>query len=106
MKLTDDQVGTIERQTGAIPIPDDNPASEALTEVFGEHTFYADQNGLHVLEEVNIEEQAGDHAEVIQIAEWTTDEKDELQPIEPVRTGAVLGLDKDSEIIVEDDADD
>jgi len=45
------------------------------------------------------------HAEVIQIAEWTTDDKDELQPIEPQRTGAILGLDKDSEIILDDDED-
>jgi len=105
MKLSDDQVGTIERQTGAIPIPDDNPASEALTEVFGEHTFYADQNGLHVLEQVVVEDRDGVHAEVIQIAEWTTDDKDELQPIEPQRTGAILGLDKDSEIILDDDED-
>ncbi len=96
MKLTTDQVGAIERQTGAIPIPDDNPANEALTDVFGEHTFYADQNGLHVLEPVNVDSQDGDHAEVIQIAQWTTDDKDELQPIEPQRTGAVLGLDEES----------
>jgi hypothetical protein len=94
MKLTTDQVGAIERQTGAIPIPDDNPANAALTEVFGEHTFYADQNGLHVLEQVDVTEQDGEHAEVIQIAEWTTDAKDELQPIEPLRTGAVLGIDE------------
>ena len=39
----------------------------------------------------------GDHAEVIQIAEWTNDSKDELQPIEPQRTGAVLGLEDDGE---------
>jgi len=97
MKLTTEQVGAIERQTGAIPIPDDNPASEALTEVFGDHTFYADQSGLHVLEPVEIEEAEGPHAEVIQIAEWTTDDKDELQPIEPQRSGAVLGLDDSAE---------
>ncbi|WNK00601.1 hypothetical protein L2D14_04055 [Thalassospiraceae bacterium LMO-JJ14] len=100
MKLTTDQVGAIERQTGAIPIPDDNPASEALTEVFGEHTFYADQSGLHVLEPVDAEELDGTHAEVIQIAEWTTDAKDELQPIEPQRSGAVLGLDEAGEAAI------
>lgn len=92
MKLTTEQVGAIERQTGAIPIPDDNPASAALTEVFGTHTFYADQEGLHVLEPVVAEDQDGNQAEVIQIAEWTTDAKDELQPIEPQRSGSVLSL--------------
>ena len=92
MKLTTEQVGAIERQTGAIPIPEDNPASTALTEVFGTHTFYADQEGLHVLEQVADEQQDGELAEVIQIAEWTTDAKDELQPIEPQRSGSVLSL--------------
>ena len=97
MKLNTVQVEAVEAQTGAIPIPDDNPANEALINVFGEHTFYADQNGLHVLETVAVEETTnGDHAEVIQIAEWANEDKSELQPIEPRRTGAVFGLDADA----------
>ena len=97
MKLNTVQVEAIEAQTGAIPIPHDNPANEALINVFGEHTFYADQNGLHVLETVAVEETTtGEHAEVIQIAEWANDDKSELQPIEPRRTGAVFGLDADA----------
>ncbi len=97
MKLNTVQVEAIEAQTGAIPIPDDNPANEALINVFGEHTFYADQNGLHVLEAVAAEETTtSDHAEVVQIAEWANDDKSELQPIEPRRTGAVFGLNADA----------
>ena len=92
MKLNAKQVDAIERQTGAAPIPEDNPANGALQDAFGEHTFYADQNGLHVLEAVNLEETEGDHAAVIQIAEWANDEKNELLPIEPRHTGAVIGL--------------
>lgn len=92
MQLTEEQVDAIERQTGAVPIPADNPASQALQNAFGEHTFYADQNGLHVLEEVALDEAAGDHAEVVQIAEWANEEMSELQPIEPKRSGAVFGL--------------
>jgi len=30
--------------------------------------------------------------EVIQIAEWANDAKDELQPIDPQQTGAILSL--------------
>lgn len=92
MKLTADQVGAIERHTGAIPIPEDNPANTSLVEIFGEHTFYADENGLHVLEQVEVPDFEGDAAEVIQIAEWTSDTKDELSPIEPQRSGAILPL--------------
>lgn len=92
MKLTAEQVDAVERQTGAMPIPHDNPANEPLSQAFGEHTFYADQNGLHVLEPVEVEEADGEHAEVIQIAQWANDEMSELQPIQPVRTGAVFSL--------------
>ena len=101
MKLNTVQVEVIEAQTGAIPIPHDNPANEALVNVFGEHTFYADQNGLHVLETVAVEETTdGEHAEVIQIAEWANEDKSELQPIEPRRTGAVFGLDAETAAVV------
>jgi len=92
MKLNSEQVDAIERQTGAMPIPADDPANTALQNAFGEHTFYADQNGLLVLEEITLEETDGDHVAVIQIAQWANDEKTELQPIEPRHTGAVLGL--------------
>ena len=93
MKLNNEQVDAIERQTGAVPIPADNPANEALQNVFGDHTFYADENGLHVLEQVVLEDaEEGTQAEVIQIAAWASEDKSELQPIEPKRTGAVFGL--------------
>ena len=97
MKLTTEQVGAIERQTGAIPIPEDNPASTALTEVFGTHTFYADQEGLHVLEPVTLDDQDGEFVEVIKIAEWSSKDMNELQSIEPERSGSVLDLDADAD---------
>lgn len=97
MKLTAEQVDAVARQTGAQPIPYDNPAQEALQNVFGEHTFYADPNGLHVLEEVEGVETDAAHAEVIQIASWANDQMDELQPIEPKRTGAMLPLEATDE---------
>lgn len=92
MKLTTAQVGAIERQTGAQPIPQDNPAQEALENAFGEHTFYADPNGLHVLEQMDAVGSDVPHAEVIQIASWANEQMDELQAIQPRRTGAVLPL--------------
>ncbi len=103
MKLSSEQIDVIERQTGAIPIPEDNPANESLTGVFGTHTFYADQDGLHVLEPVTLDGQDGDLVEVIKIAEWSSADKNELQSIEPERSGSVLDLDADPDD--EDEAD-
>ncbi len=92
MKLTTEQVTAIESQTGALPIPEDNEANTTLVEIFGDHTYYADQNGLCVLEPAEVEDGTPDLAEVIQIAEWASDSKDELQPIDPQQTGAILSL--------------
>jgi hypothetical protein len=91
MKLTDDQVSAVERQTGAQPIPADNPAVEQLQGAFGEHTFYADANGLHVIEPVGGEEAEPDESRVaiVQIAEWADGDKSSLAPVEPRALGAL-----------------
>lgn len=92
MKLTTEQIATIEKQTGALPIPDDNEANTALVEIFGDNTYYADQNGLCVLEPTEVDDGTKNLVEVIQIAEWANDAKDELQPMDPQQTGAILNL--------------
>lgn len=92
MKLTTEQITIIETQTGAQPIPEDNEANTALVDIFGDHTYYADQNGLCILEPTEVEDGTQNLVEVIQIAEWANDAKDELQPIDPEQTGAILSL--------------
>lgn len=92
MKLTPEQIATIEKQTDALPIPEDNEANTALVEIFGDNTYYADQNGLCVLEPTVVDDGTQNLVEVIQIAAWANDTKDELQPIDPQKTGAILSL--------------
>lgn len=102
MKLTDDQVAAIERQTGAQPIPADNPATQQLEEGFGSHTFYADANGLHVIEVLGGEDAEPDESRVaiVQIAEWADEEKTSLSPVEPRALGA---LDLNAEAVASND---
>ncbi len=94
MKLTDDQVAVVEQQTGAIPIPANDQAVTSLTEAFGDHTFYADPNGLHVLEALpeDMEGVTPGTVAIIQIAEWAGEDRNSLAPIEPKALGAVLNL--------------
>ena len=61
MKLNQQQVDIIQEKTGLAPIPSQSVDSSGLAEHFGEHTFYADNEGVYVFEEVG--QPAGDDAE-------------------------------------------
>lgn len=92
-KLTTQQIEEVQSQTGVTPIPDDNPAVEQLKGHFGDHTFYADRNGLHVWEQAGDEE--GEDTETLtalRIAAWADDEKTALVPHEPVPSNAMVTL--------------
>jgi len=104
MKLTDDQVAAVERQTGANPIPAEDPAVSQLVEIFGEHTFYADPNGLHVLEALpeDMEGVTPGTVAIIRIAEWAGEERNSLSPIEPKALGSVLNLEDDGAYVAPD----
>lgn len=94
MKLNAAQIDIVEQQVSVRPIEDDSPAMPQLKEVFGDHTFYVDANGLHVLE-VLPEDMDGAQpgtAAIIQIAEWTNEDKNALAPIEPRAAGSVVSI--------------
>ncbi len=100
MKLTTDQTAAVQRQTGADPLPEDNPTMGQLREIFGEHTFYVAEQGLVVPEttpEPAAPEAAADVAEdgsveFMLVAVWAGEDKQSLQPIEPQPTGIKLEL--------------
>jgi hypothetical protein len=50
MKLNFAQVEQTLTQFDARVIPDDHPLAAKLNELFGEHTFFLDENGLNVVE--------------------------------------------------------
>ncbi|SDF53731.1 MULTISPECIES: hypothetical protein [Thalassobaculum] len=96
MKLTTDQTAAVQRQTGADPLPEDNPTMGQLQEIFGEHTFYVAEQGL-VVPETTPEETAPEAAEdgsveFMLVAVWAGEDKQSLQPIEPQPTGIKLEL--------------
>ena len=93
MRLTTQQIADVERQTGAEPIAENNPAMEQLKDYFGDHTFYADAEGLKIFEPV---EEADDSeaqlATVVQLAAWADDDKTALVPHRPVVRDVVVDL--------------
>ena len=50
MKLSSAQVARTLSQFEAHAIPDDDPLVPQLNELFGDHTFFLDSNGLSVIE--------------------------------------------------------
>tara|TARA_R110000868_G_scaffold273621_6_gene532784 strand:+ start:88 stop:402 length:315 start_codon:yes stop_codon:yes gene_type:complete len=94
MKLNTQQVFAIKEQLGADPVEQKSDAETQLREAFGEHTFYADVNGLFVLEPASSEDspESAESAHVIQIAAWANEEKDTLKSIEPKSNGVVVSL--------------
>ena len=94
MKLDDQQLTIIENQTGTKPLPVDDPAVAQLSGHFGEHSFFLDPNGLYIFEAVDLPDtEAGTApALLIQIAEWTDEEKTSIGPIEPKPADLIIDL--------------
>ncbi len=94
MKLNTQQVSAIKEQIGAEPVEPTSDAETQLREAFGEHTFYADVNGLFVFEPASQETppESAESALVIQVAAWANEEKDTLRSIEPKSSGIVVSL--------------
>jgi hypothetical protein len=93
MKLTSAQVERTMSQFEVQALPDNHPAVPELNELFGEHTFLLDSNGLNILEPADGtprgEVQA---ARVINLANWSGDNLTKLAPHEPQPTGAIVEL--------------
>jgi hypothetical protein len=50
MKLSSEKLGSVLEQIDADVIPDDHPSLPKLREVFGDHTFFIDDNSLIIIQ--------------------------------------------------------
>jgi hypothetical protein len=92
MKLNSAQVEQTLTQFEAQVIPEDHPLVPELNELFGDHTFFLDGNGLNVVEP-NESTQAGAPAGiVINLANWSDAQLTCLTPHEPEPTEVVIVL--------------
>jgi hypothetical protein len=94
MKLTSAQVERTINQFEAQPLPDSHPAVPQLNEMFGDHTFLLDSNGLNILEPTDeAPREQVRAARVINLANWSDENLTRLAPHEPEPTGAIIELD-------------
>lgn len=80
-------------QIDAQAIPEDHPAVAQLNSIFGDHTFFLDTEGLHIVEPSGANNSGTQTAQVIKLAEWKDANRNSLVPHEPRPTEVKVVLD-------------
>jgi hypothetical protein len=91
MRLTSAQVERALDQFEAQASPEDHPVTAQLSDLFGDHTFFLDTNGLNVVEPVDAA-MDGETAKVVNLADWTDESLTRLAPHPPQVTEIVIAL--------------
>lgn len=93
MKLTPKGMARATSQVDAWPLPDDHPVVRFLNELFGDHTFFLDDEGLSIVEgalpEVAVDVQLG---RVVKLAKWADARRIYLEPHPPEVTSIIVAL--------------
>src|SRR5260370_7240968 len=89
MKLNSAQVEQTLSQFEAQLIPDDHPMVPKLNELFGDHTFFLNSDGLNVVEPNETGARAGT---VVNLANWTDAHSTSLPPHNPHPTEIIFML--------------
>ncbi len=91
MRLTEKQIQGMAPQIGAQAVPDSHPATPQLTQAFGDHTFFVNDDGLEILETAEVDGGApGVH--VVRLASWADAEHTRLAPHPPQVMDVVVEL--------------
>lgn len=80
----------------AHPIPDDSPAMGQLNDLFGDHTFFIDNDGLHIVEPAEPAASVPT-GKVVKLAAWKDSQRQALTPQPPEATGIVIVLGAEEE---------
>ena len=94
MKLTTTWVDQTQNQFNVQAVPDDHPASGRLHQMFGEHTFFLGDDGLHIVEPTEETQLGPDAREVVKVARWGDDGRTTLEMQEPELVGVVVATQK------------
>jgi len=91
MKLNSAQVEQTLAQFRADVIPDDHPVVPTLNELFGNHTFFVNDNGLNVIQPKESTQAGVSAGTVVKVASWNA-QLTSLAPHEPEPTDVVVML--------------
>jgi len=79
-------------QFEAQAIPENHPAMPELNRLFGDHTFFLDGSGLHIVEPAVGDDEGGQSANVVRLASWNDAERTSLAAHEPEPTDVMIEL--------------
>jgi len=96
VKQTLDQLEEQNNFEDVYAVPADNPTAARLSELFGDHTFFIDRDGLHIVEALESESAHGSAGKVIKLARWKDKECTTLAPQKPVTTDVIVLLGDDA----------
>jgi hypothetical protein len=92
MKLDSAQVERTLSQFQGEAIPDSHPAVPQLNNLFGEHTFFLDRNGLSIVEPASAAGVGSQWAKVVKLANWSEANPNRLEPHQPEPTDIIVTL--------------
>ena len=92
MKLSAALVRQTLSQFDARAIPVTHPAVPKLSELYGDHTFFLNDNGLSIIEPVGAKDGVTSTAKVVNLASWKDANQTSLAPHNPVPTSKVIVL--------------
>jgi hypothetical protein len=90
MKLSAVRVERTLSQIEAQALPDNHPSVPRLNEMFGEHTFFLDQDGLSIVQLDEPDPKAGPTGKLVRVASWSG--KEQLKKHDPEPTDMVVML--------------
>jgi hypothetical protein len=90
MKLTSAQVEKTLSQFEAEAIPEDHPVLPQLNDLFGDHTFFLDRNGLNMVEPTEAPRAGVQAGRIVNLANWSDANLTGLVPHEPEPTDAII----------------
>jgi hypothetical protein len=92
MKLTPDQAEHARAQMKADVIPKNHPMLWQLSDLFGEHTFFLDTDGLAIVDAPPRDGSRRAERQVVHLANWTDANRTSLVPHKPTPTGQQVAL--------------
>ena len=96
MRLSSARVQQALSQFEAQPIPDSHPAVSQLKQLFGDHTFFLDGDGLSIVEPAEPVQAAVQTAKVVKLAGWKDAERTSLMPHKAEPTDVIITLGSDN----------
>jgi hypothetical protein len=92
MKLSSAEIECTLDRHRARAVPADHPAAQELGEVFGDHTFFVDEEGLSIVEPAPASASPPETGQIVKIASWVDASYSALAPHEREWTDIVVPL--------------